>query len=278
MKIFRKITAQQLLILILSSSTIIKLIYVFFLTQYHSYLVSDMGGYWDRALEFYGGNSTSLNQWVVWPPLYHYFIAATFKIPDLLGLSGYRLDFLLLIHILLSSLSVYVLFLIVKKITSKNSISLVAAGLYAFSFPLIYLNAFVLSENLSTPLTIFSIWFLIKGDRKRDVIISALLLSISVGIRPVNGLFGLVFFLYIIFSNKKFKENFIKAILFSFFFFIVIGLIVINNYNISGGKISGLSGNGGLNFYFAQSKTYGVKSWFDNYYYVIVPPINVNST
>ncbi len=277
MNFLKKINLRQLLLLILSASTIIKIIYVFFLTEYHLYLVSDMGGYWDRALQLYNGDVTSINQWAIWPALYHYFLAGIFRVIDLFNFTNYRLEIVLLINIALSTFSAYVIFLIVKKITNKNSIGLIATTLYAFTFPLIYLNAFVLSENLTTPLTIFAIWFLIKSDKYRDIIISSLLLALTVGIRPVNGLFGLIFFLYILFRNKNLKENLLKGITFSILFFVVIGIVVLNNYNISGGRVTGLSANGGLNFFFAMAKPFGIKTRFDNYYYVIVPPINVDS-
>jgi len=256
---------------VIALSTGIKLIYVFHFTHYSNYLSTDMGGYWTRAWQLHNADIFGINQWAIWPPLFHIMLSNLFKVFTFIGLGSSQLENILTFNILLCSLSVYYLYRITLS-TFKNHLgALLVATMYAFSFMMIYLKAFILSENMAIPLFIISIWYLFKGAKWQQVV-SALLLAIATGIRPGYGLFGLPFVLYLFIQKEAIWLRVQKCFIFTLTFFLVVFAIMAHNTYISGGRMKGLSASSGLNNFFAFSKAYGVRSSFDGYYYVIYPP------
>ncbi|MCW3059982.1 MAG: hypothetical protein JWQ02_1803, partial [Capsulimonas sp.] len=55
--------ARWIAIALIGGSFLIRFCYVFLLTDYSHYLVSDMGGYWVRACERFDGDHNSYRQW-----------------------------------------------------------------------------------------------------------------------------------------------------------------------------------------------------------------------
>ena len=68
-------------------SALLKFIYVFNLTNFKSYLYSDMGGYWERALGRLAGKGHELDQWIIWPPFYHIVLSYMIKAIDFFKLA-----------------------------------------------------------------------------------------------------------------------------------------------------------------------------------------------
>jgi hypothetical protein len=288
-KIIRNIFSNTYfpILLIIAISTIIKFVYIFYGTAYQDYLVTDMGGYWFRAIERFEGDEYSINQWVIWPTFYHFFLCFVFRILNLFHLYAYKLEIVLSLNIVLSSLSVFFLYLISQQIANNKKLSLVIAGLYAFSYPFIYFNAFILSENFSIPLVIISIWFLFKNDKIADILYSGIILGLAVAARPSYGLLGIPFFAYILLAKsairipltremiKPLQKYFVRGLVFSVAFFLVLGCVIAENSRISKGKLKGLSANGGINFYLAVTQIHKITSNFDGYTYILVPPATV---
>ena len=273
-------------LLVIFISTALKFIFVFKYTDFRGYLSSDMGGYWTRAYERYNGNIFDINQWAIWPPLFHIILSFIFKVNDLVGIFIYNLEVILSINIILSSLSIIYLYLVTEKLSGSKMISFITATLYAFTYYTFYFNAFILSENFAVPLAIASVYYLIV-NKPGHYFVSGILLAVATGIRPGFGILALPFGFYALLSGSKslktdwvktvFFKGVWKAALFSAGFVLIILFIIAENNHISGGKIKGLAASGGINKYFSFTKTYEVQSRFEGYYYVIIPPGTVRN-
>ena len=247
---------------------ILRVIFVFIFTDYTNYLSSDMGGYWNRANELLEGNVSGIDQWVIWPPFYHILISQVFKVLQLLNMFSYRLEVVLGLNIFLGSISLYFLYEIIFIITGRKLISFVMLFIYGFAYPIIYMNAYILSENFAIPIVIISFYFLFKDK----YISSAIFLGIVTACRPPYGIFGLSFVMYLLLNNKSIIQKLYKAAIFSILFFIIIIITIAHNYHISGGKLKGLAACGGVDFYLALYQKYSVDCRWNGLYYVIVPP------
>ncbi|MBI5062302.1 MAG: glycosyltransferase family 39 protein, partial [Desulfatitalea sp.] len=262
-------------------STLLKLAFVFYGTAFQSYLGSDMGGYWTRAMQRFNGDLFSINQWVIWPPLFHIILAYIFKASYLLGLFDLRLGVVLGLNVLFSSASVFYLYRISERVTRSHWIALATAVLYAFTYHCFYFNAFVLSENFAVPLVVAALYYLLQ-NRLGYCLLSGVLLAVATGIRPGYGLIALSFGCYALWPESKLAraqwlkhvgvKGLPKAALFSLGFIVVIVLVLFQNHYISNGRVKGLAASSGLNYFFSFTKTYEVRSRFDGYYYVIIPP------
>ena len=71
---------NKLLFLLVTISFLVRLIYVFYFTDYKNYLFSDAGAYWSRANGRYGGAIFPLWQWTAWATCFHFYLTFVFKI------------------------------------------------------------------------------------------------------------------------------------------------------------------------------------------------------
>jgi hypothetical protein len=303
--------------IIVIAALVVRFVYVFQFTQFKNYLYSDMGAYWEMALERVKGNDVSIGQWIIWPPFYHIALSYFIRLIDFFGLADFRLEIVKGCDIILGSLSLLFLYGLTKKIAKGNPVpALIVSAAYSFCYPIIYLNAFVLTENLAIPLLIFSTWCIFKVSPMRDqdseaggsggrrrirflsiplidflwIFLSGLSLAIATAARPAFGLLGLLFVLFLtgvmvfrvraIFKEKDIRREafsrLAKAAFFSLVFFAFLGLVMLENMRISGGKLAGLGAGGGFNFYLAQSKKYWLETNFNGYRYILVPPGTVD--
>src|SRR4030042_6663372 len=318
-KIGKTIDKHQYLFvaIIIILALVIRFIYVFQFTSYKDYLHSDMGAYWGMAIERANGNDVNINQWIIWPPFYHITLSVFIRLIDIFGLQPLRLEITIGFHILLSTLSLFFLYGITKKIAKGNAVpALIVIAAYSFCYPVIYLNAFILSENLAIPLLIFSVWCIFNVSEKQGekteelgarrpprirlfsiplidflwLFLSSLSLAITTAARPAFGLLGLLFVFFLtgvkvfrivsIFKRRDVRRavfaGIIRAAFFSLIFFSFLTLVIMENMRISEGKLTGLSTGGGFNFYLAQTKKHWLETNFDGYKYILVPPGTVD--
>lgn len=264
--------STTLLMALLLITTVIKYIYLFYLTEFNTYLFSDMGAYWERAIYSFEHDDRAINQWVIWPPFGHIVLGWYFHLLSFLGLYAYKLEIVLGTNILLSTLSVLCIYLIAFKLYPSKLYALMAAAFYALFFPLIYLNTFILSENPSLFLLLFSLMILLYAKHSVSFFLSGLVLAFAIGMRPSFGIIGLPFFLYIVTKDGLSWKNFKHGILFSVAYALLLLLVAMNNHHNSSGKVKTFSANGGVNFYFAQCQKYRVDTYHDGYHYRITPP------
>ena len=257
--------------IIMVLSAYLKFVYVFHYTAYENYLVSDMKAYWNAAVHsFYRGDFAPA-QWSIWPPFGHMVLAWIFKILYLFDLYPHKLEIVLGINILLSTWTVWFVYRIALHLFPSGTFALVTAGLYAFFFPLIYFNAFILSENPSLFVYLLAVVLLLdckQGDFLRLFVIG-IVLAFAIAIRPGFGVAGLPFFLYILLRDGFSRRSFLGALVFSSGYFLLLLLVVANNNAISSGKLKSLSANGGLNYYFTACRKHTVRSVSNEGSYVI---------
>ncbi len=267
------IKEEKKLFMILLAGFAIRIFYVYFCTNYKDLLFSDMGGYWQRALDRYNGQIFDYGQWVSWAPFFHYYLTFLFQVFDLLGLSKYRLETVLFLNIIYSIISIYFFYYLTEYFIKSVNYRLLATFFYCFHYPLIYLDAFVLSENLSMPIIITSLYLILKyHENKKLAFFIGAFFGIAVCARPAVGLLVISFFLYIIFVNKYSFDTFGRALIFSLGFFIVIGLVTLENMRVSDGELRSLAGNGGLGFFIQQCKVQHVRSDYKGYVFEILNP------
>jgi len=173
-------------------------------------------------------------------------------------------------------MTVIFVYLIARKLDDSKNYALIVVVIYAFFFPLIYFNSFILSEHLSIFVLLLSIVLLFYANIQStsSIVLVGLTLGFSVALRPSLGLVGLAFFIFIYFSNKSTVwKNIQKVLLFSLAFFSLVFFVSIENYKNSNGNVKTLSANGGLTFYFSQCNAHKVSYQHpQGGWYQIIPP------
>ena len=254
---------NKLLFLLVVSSFLIRFIYVFYFTDYKNYLFSDMSGYWSRANQRYDGDIFGMWQWTAWATFFHFYLAFVFKVLSIFKLLNYKLETVLLLDIIYSTLSVLCLYLISGQILKNVYFSFVLTAFYAFCYPIVYFNAFVLSENLAIPCLMLSVYLLFTHDEKKNklmLLASGLFLGAAVACRPAMGLMLISFVSYILIVWKANNLLITKILIFLSGFFLVISLVIIENNYISKGELKSLAGNGGVNFFINNCRVAKLKS------------------
>jgi hypothetical protein len=261
-------------VLILVSSFVVKYFYVFDYTDYTNYLLSDMGGYWERATESFTNNDRAEEQWAIWPPFAHMTLAWFFKILYFFDLYEHRLEWVLDANIILSVLSTVWVYLIALKIYPSKAYALLSSTIYAFFFPLIYLNAFVLSEHLSVFALLLSIVLVLYARPSwMEYLIAGVTLAFAIGVRPSFGVLGLPAFIYIIARDGTFRwRNFLYGVAFTTGYAIFLIHIVATNHANSEGKVSFLSAGGGISYYLSACEPYELVTHYNGYKWSISAP------
>jgi hypothetical protein len=254
-------------------SLVVLLLYVFGFTPYQEFLFSDMGKYWTSAMTRLNENPFEDPQFVAWPPMYHIFIAELFRVFRWLGLEGLiRLETVLSINITAFAVSVYALQRLAIQWFARSEFIFITVLLYAFGFPSLYFNAFLLSGNLGMPLMICAFALIAHKQALWAVATGGLLFALAVIVRPSFGPYGLAFVLYYLVRYGMNRQFISRAALFSAVFFAVVLLASLEVARISNGKVFGLSANGGLDFFITMSKFHKVDLNYDGWHFMVVAP------
>jgi len=259
----KALRASPLGVLLLASA-VLKLAYVFFFTEYPTYLFSDFGGYWDRAHQRMAGSELDYRQWAFWPPLPHILLGWYLRVVGLFGLSARELEATLVANVAASTACVALLYGIALQVLKRPAWALAAAAAYAFTFPLAYFNAFVMSEHGAVLFMLAAVWVVLKfrGDL-RALAAAGALLGLATAMRPAFGLFGLPCVLYLALADRAgLRVAIARGLAFSLAFFLLLGAVVGETYRISQGAVLGLSANAGQNFYFSQCRVSSVSSTY----------------
>lgn len=256
-----------------------------FNSPYQHYLYSDMQGYFNRPFKVFNGDEKALDLWVGFAPYYHRILALELTWLNYLWLEDSFHEFILIQNIFLSAVATFALYKIGRHLTNDNKlVGLILAGGYAFSFPHLYYNGFVITEPFVVPVIIISISLLYRWLNSNLIFFCGVLLAIAVGVRPSTGILGLPFGLYIVFHGlnpfkihprdwiKIFWSRAVRGGLFSIGFFAVLFTVVAENYRISDGRVKGLTSHSGYNFLLGQSQAHRITSSWDGITYIFVPP------
>ncbi len=247
--------------------------YGFFFSAFREYLYSDMLGFWLRAMERLNGDTYNLTQYLAWPPGYHIFLAEFFRVLRWLGLEGLiKVETVLFMNMLAYAASVYAMQRILTRWFQSPRWMLAALLLYAFGFPALYFNVFLLSGNLAVPLLILAIALLYCREGWPSLIAAALLFSLTAIFRPSLAPLGLAFVVYFLVRWRLNRAFLVRAAVFSAIFFALVFAAGLEVSRISQGKVTGLSANGGLDFFIANSRYNSVGLHYEGWHHVIVVP------
>jgi hypothetical protein len=260
---------------VLAASTALLVIgcYVFLFTPYHEFLYSDMRSFWLRALDRLKGETFADSQFQAWPPIYHILLAELFRIFQAIGMEGLiRLETALAINIAVFALSVYAFQRLASHWFANPVFVAVAVTLYAFGFPSLYFSAFLLSGNLGGPLMVIAVAVVCCRQTWTSVVVGALLLALAAAIRPSFAPYGLAFVI-LYFARYGMSWEFVRrAAAFSAVFFAVVLLASAEVGRISGGRVFGLSANGGLDFFISNTDYHKVDLSYNGWHFFVVVP------
>lgn len=167
----------------LIAAFVVRLIYVFGFTDYQHYLYTDMGAYDERASLLASGQYVNFSTY--WAPFYHLFLAPIYYVLKLLGLYEQRVAVVVIISALGQVVAIWAIYKIVQKLYTKKLANFILP-LLVFLYPWIYLNIFVLSENLFIPIFWLSLYFLISRTHNyKNLAIFGVLWGLAVIARPI---------------------------------------------------------------------------------------------
>lgn len=252
-------------------------LYVFALSPYENFLYNDMLDFWRRALSRLTEDPYRETQFLAWPPGYHIVIAEVLRLLQALGIEDpFHFEIFLGINIVVYAVSVFAFHrMAIKWFNGDARLSLAAALLYGFGFPAWYFNAFLLSDNLSTPLVVIACSLVYLKSEIRYLIIAALLLAFASFVRPSVAPYGLAFVLMMLAVHRISVKFIVRAGVFSVVFFAAVFLGMAEISRISKGKVSGLSANGGLDFFIANSRIHRIDLNYSGWHnFVIVPALS----
>ena len=253
----------SILILLLVVSCVLKIAYLFCCTKYQTYLYSDMGYYWFKAVHLYEGDLFSSYQWNDHPMLMHQYLFFIFKILAFFHLSNYRLESILLLNIFFSTASIYFFYVTAKEVLGSRLLPLIASFLYAFSYPLIFNNIFVLSENIATPLLVLANYVVFQDKMsKKGLFLGGLLLGLTFGVRPNLGIMLIPFSVYILVHRKFCFSSLFRPATFISGFLLVFFLLGVEQYYISKGATRTVAPHGGVSFAIAQCKPFSIQTTY----------------
>ena len=237
--------------LVAAGALILRAIYVFYGTAYRTYVVNDMRWYWERALEFSGGDFSSAHQWGVWPPFYHMAVGTLIYLANYFVAVGHRIEIVLAVQMILGSVTVYLVYRIARIILESEKWALGVEILYALAYPLIFFNAFILSENIAIPFLILAVWLALEPNLKNKllpIILSAVAMVIAIGMRPALTLLVAPFLWYL--GRKSWQRALPFAIAGGVVWLMLVGYTAL----ISGGQVTSTGANGGVNFFLRQCR------------------------
>jgi 4-amino-4-deoxy-L-arabinose transferase-like glycosyltransferase len=173
-------------------------------------------------------------------PGYPVFIALIY------GISSDSLWCVLFIQILLSLISVVLVYKIAATIFSRK-IALLSAFLFAIDISQAYYTVTLLTDTLFVFLFLVSVYYLCKSIKENSLLsicLSALFLGIATLVRPISFLFPFVTVIFIfVFCNLKIKMKLVYSLLFSIVFIAAISPWLLHNYSKHGeAKLSSISG------------------------------------
>ncbi|GAB2903059.1 hypothetical protein GCM10027046_35420 [Uliginosibacterium flavum] len=247
--------------------------YVFWLAPYQEFLFSDMKHCWTQAMKRLDGKVFDDSQFVAWPPLYHIFLAELFRVFRWLGLESLvRLETALALNILAFSASVYALQRVAVRWFERSWALLLTVLLYGFGFPALYFNAFLLAENLGSPLLVMAVACIVCRPGWRGIVGAALLFAAATIVRPAMGPFGLAFVAFLLSREHLGRRFLLRAAVFSGVFFVLISLASLEVSRISQGRVNALSANGGLDFFIANTDYHRVDLNYDGWHFFVIVP------
>lgn len=269
--------ASPLFAILLLSATI-KLAYVLGMTDFRNYVVSDPAHYFTRALALAQGASLGPVDWQVFPLGSSVLLALYLRALAVVGLGGDPLVAALVLNVIASTAGVYVLWRIAEQMQLGPRLRLAMVASYALFYPLVYLNAFTLSEGPAQWFFMASLLALLKAEGAarpaRRLIASGLLWALAVHCRSSFLLAGPVAVLFIGMTTSGARNRLRCTVQFAGAAavpFLLVGAVL--HASSDGAIRSGTGQNGGMNFFMQQCFVHGARSSSEQGAWVFVPPL-----
>lgn len=262
---------SKMLILFLGLLTV-RLIYLFYFSYYQEHIFSDMAAYWSRAYSRFQGDIFSIHQWTCWPAFPHILLALLFKCLQFADLLGAAHEAVLAVFAAASSATAVVVFLLIYRLSSSNALSWIGALYYGLSFPALYFNTYVLSENMAAPALAAAVYFSFRAFdsvQSRPSAWAGFFLAVASAARPNMLILVPVFWAAFCLIPHWQRRHWRKAAAFTGTLAGFLLLVCIENYHISHGQLRGLAGNGGMNFLIQQCqlRTIGSTAYKEGSYF-----------
>jgi hypothetical protein len=259
------------LLLLIAASFTSKVAYILLFTQPQEYLCCDMSVYDNHAMNILNGEK----MWepTLWSPAYQLFLAAVYYVFKFFGLFDYRRLLVPVLNCLMSSVTVFFVYRITEKLSNSRS-AMLAAAIYAFFYPITYLNIFLLSENLFIPLFLAFIYVAVcKLDGGISGPVSGLLLGAAVVVRPTPLLFAPFYFVWYAYYFRQYRQVILSAGV----FLLILLMSAAYNYTLTEGKVLSLTTtNGGVVFALSWCDLKGIRYDIPGWAGEIYPPVNGN--
>ncbi|HTA82732.1 MAG TPA: hypothetical protein VK783_07365 [Bacteroidia bacterium] len=142
---------------------------------------------------------------------------------------------IIIIQLLLSTVSVYILALCAKTIFKHQSIFYLTYYIYVFSSFSSLVDPVILTESISTSSLIFSVYFLtdfFNTNRSKQLILSGAFLTWTIFLKPVFCSLIILFFVLLVVAFIRTKTKVLPAFLFLIPFLLADGIWTIRNYII----------------------------------------------
>lgn len=247
---------------------VLRLLYIFNFTKPELYLVSDAGGYDNRALEMSKGMHILFS--THWPPFFHIFLNFIYRPIIWLGLEDQRIKINIIIFSLLYIIAFWCIYQIVKKLFSEKT-ALIILIILLLWYPFIFLNYLIMSENLFFPLVFLGLYFLIvKPKTLGNSLLIGLFWGTAVITRPIFAL-TLPFF---IFWGLYYKINWKFLLGITVISSAIIFSMMAFNFFYTGGVEKSISSGGGFNFAMSWCDVKTVRYAANGYYFWFTSPAN----
>jgi 4-amino-4-deoxy-L-arabinose transferase-like glycosyltransferase len=182
---------------------------------------------------------------------FYLFLAGLYAMFDFLNLKN-QLYALVISNIILTSIAVYIFFLLAVKLFNQTQ-AVISTLLLIIYFPLIYFNGLIANENIFLLLLIGGMYYLYlstKSTKLKPFLIAGLLIGLATSIRSILTPFIPLACLWLVKTNSK---KILKGLLI-FILGLVIPIIIFLslNYRFSKQHQFQLSGSTGINFAITQ--------------------------
>lgn len=255
-----------LLALLFLATFLAHTLYIFVFMSPESYLGSDMGEYDQRAESFSEGKVPWMAAF--YPPFYHIFLGSAYAVLKAAGIYALKYNAMVAIHAFLSAFGTVFVYLISKKMFGERA-ALLSALLYAFSYQTLYLNAWLMSENLLVPVFLAAVYVAVcRLDTKPDYALLGLLLGIAAITRTAVLIVFPIFAVWML-ANRKDKKD---VLVFTVVFALVLGAQILYNYGTTNGEEKFLASNGGVNFAFLHCGYKEIRFEGGGYAAYFIPP------
>ncbi len=221
-----RISERKILIFILICGFIIRLIFI--LTLKNQFYFDDEFEYFKMVNNFFNGNGLIIGENFKGfrPPFYPLILSILFFLK--FNLVGIRI-----FQVLLSTLTIYIIYLVGKETFGKKE-GLFSAWISVFYPYFIFYNGFLLTETLFVFFTVLTVFYLIKLTEKNGKfsLKAGILMGLSGLTRPTLQLFFPVSILHILFFKENIKIKLKKIVFLSAGFCLVLTPWIIRNYKI----------------------------------------------